>query len=128
MDTLLQIGILCLIASLFAALLKKTNPDMALLLILAVCVAALAALCRAAVDIADRGAALLSGLGLDDSVFLPMLKTLAIAIVSKLGGELCRDAGQNAAASLVETAGAFGAVLCAMPLLVSVWDVLRDLL
>ena len=56
-----------------------------------------------------------------------MVKTLGIALVSRLGTEICRDAGQGAMAAVLETAGAFGAVLVSLPLVRAAWELLRSL-
>ena len=46
MDTAARIVAVCLVGALLAVLLKKTSPDMALLLALAVCLGVLAALTK----------------------------------------------------------------------------------
>ena len=49
----------------------------------------------------------------------PVLKCAAVAIVTKLSAELCRDASQGAAAGAVELAGTVCALSIAMPLVMS---------
>ena len=49
-------------------------------------------------------------------------------IIIRVGTELCKDAGENAMASLVEMTGAFGAVLVAIPLFQAAWEMLRALI
>lgn len=61
-------------------------------------------------------------------LFVPLLKTLAIAVVSKTCGDVCRDTGQSAIAGLIELAGTVSALLCALPLLGLVWDMMQELL
>ena len=65
--------------------------------------------------------------GLLPELFTPLLKTAAIALISRIGSDLCRDAGESAMASLVETAGAFGAILVSLPLMEAVWEMLQVL-
>ena len=45
-----------------------------------------------------------------------------------MGGNLCRDAGESALASVVETAGTLCALLAALPLLRAVLDMLLELM
>ena len=66
--------------------------------------------------------------GLPTDLFLPLVKTVGIALVSRTGSDLCRDAGESAMASLVETAGAVTAILVSLPLFQAAWDMLRGLL
>ena len=127
MDTAVRITAVCLVGALLAALLKKTSPDTALLLALAVCVAVLTALCRGLEDVLSLLRQLLEG-GLSTELFVPLLKTVAIALVSRTGGALCRDAGEGAMAGLVEMAGAFAAILVALPLFRAAWRMLEGLL
>lgn len=128
MDTAVRITAVCLVGALLAALLKKTSPDTALLLALAVCVAVLAALCRGLEDVLSLLRQLLEWGGLSAELFVPLLKTVAIALVSRTGGALCRDAGEGAMAGLVEMAGAFAAILVALPLFRAAWRMLEGLL
>ena len=64
----------------------------------------------------------------DAALFRPLIKTTGIAIVSRLGSDLCRDAGEGAMASLVEMAGSFSAILVALPLFETVWEMLQTML
>ena len=100
----------------------------ALLLALAVCVAVLAALARGLEEVTDFLRELLDWGGLSMELFTPLLKTVAIALVSRTGGALCRDAGEGAMAGLVEIAGAFAALLVSLPLFRAAWQMLEGLL
>ena len=111
-----------------AVLLKRTNPDMALLLALAVCGAALLLLAEPLEEIRDFLTQLAGGGQLPAELFAPLVKTVGVALVSRTGSDLCRDAGEGAMASLVETAGAVIAILVSLPLFQAAWDMLRGLL
>lgn len=128
MDTSLKITAVCLVGALLATLLKKTSPPMGLLVSVALCVAVLAVL----LGLLGECTAFLQQLtelgGLSMELFVPLIKTVAIALISRLGGALCRDAGESAAASLVEVAGAFAAILVSLPLFTAAWELLEGLL
>ena len=121
----MRLSALCLTGALLAVLLKRTNPDMALLLALAICGAVLFLLAEPLGDfftqLSDWG-------GLPTELFAPLVKTVGIALVSRTGSDLCKDAGEGAMASLVETAGAVTAILVSLPLFQAAWDMLRSLL
>ncbi len=107
-------------SSVVGLLLRKNSPELALLL---------GALTAALVLIASAG--FLDGMrelreqvrrmteGSELSV-APVLKCLAISIVTRFSTELCRDSGQNAAAAAMELAGCACAMSTVMPLLLSV--------
>ena len=66
-------------------------------------------------------------IGLSPAVLAPVLKTVGIAILTRIAAELCRDAGEGGIASFVETAGAAMALCVSVPLLRSVLDTLSGL-
>ena len=98
--------------------------------------AAAVAVCGAAALAAVRGVRevwafledLLAAVEISSTLFLPLLKTAGIAVVTRIGADLCRDAGESAVASAVEMAGAMGALLAVLPLMQAAWEVLRSLL
>lgn len=119
---------LCLIGALLAVLLKRTNPDMALLLAAAVCGAALLLLTEPLEEIRDVFQQLADGGQLPVELFTPLVKTVGIALISRTGSDLCRDAGEGAMGSLIETAGAVTAILVSLPLFQAAWELLCSLL
>ena len=128
METAAKIAAVCLLGALLTALLKKTSPDTALLLALAVCVVVLTALARGLEEVISFLRELLDWGGLSVELFAPLLKTVAIALISRVGGALFRDAGEGAMASLVEIAGAFAAILVSLPLFRAAWRMLEELM
>lgn len=118
---------LCVTGALLAVLLKRTNPDMALLLALAVCGAALLLLAEPLEEIRDFLTQLADGGQLPAELFAPLVKTVGVALVSRTGSDLCRDAGESAIGSVLETAGAVAAIVVSLPLFRSAWELLRSL-
>lgn len=119
MELVFKAAAAALTASAAALLIKRTNPEISLLL--GACTAALIAI--AAMGFA-KGLRELSDAvkTISDSSAVytaPVLKCAAVAIVTKLASELCRDASQGAAASAVELAGTVCALSIAMPLVMS---------
>ena len=98
METVIRLCALCLTGALLAVLLKRTNPDIALLLAVAVCGAALLLLAEPLGQVRDLFTQLLDWGGLPTDLFLPLVKTVGIALVSRTGSDLCRDAGESAMA------------------------------
>ena len=124
METVVQIAAVCLAAAILGAVLRQHSPETAAVLGLAVCAVVGVLLLRGLAEVLDMLAA--AG-GLPEGLFTPLVKTLGIALVSRLGGEICRDAGQGAMAAVLDTAGAFGAVLVSLPLVRAAWELLRTL-
>ena len=59
---------------------------------------------------------------------IKIMKILGIALVARLGGQLCRDAGESALAAGLETAGGVCSMLAALPLLERALSLLEELM
>ena len=110
-----------LLASVLGLLIRRHNPEGALLLGAACAIGILAA----SIGILDGFSALRKLIrqstgGEGERYLSPILKCLAISIVSRFAADSCRDASQNAAASAVEFAGAVCSLGTVTPLLLSV--------
>ena len=66
--------------------------------------------------------------GLSPAVLDPVIKTVGIAILTRISAEVCRDAGERGVAASVETAGAVLALWVALPLLRAVLETVTGLL
>ena len=128
MDTVWRILAIVLIAAVIVTLLKKTSPDMAYLLTLAVCGVAIFFFAEFAEQIIQSFQRVFAVISIPDEIFLPLVKMIAIAIMTKIGSDICRDAGESAFGNLVETAGALTAILLSMPLFSAAWELLQELL
>ncbi len=118
------VAILCAACSL---LIKAKNPEYSFVLstICAVCV------CAAAVgmiaSLADFVSGIIKDSGLPSEVFVPIIKCVGIAVLTKLVCNLCKDAGQNGTSSAVEYLGSAAMVYTAMPLLGTLLKTLEGL-
>lgn len=125
MDTIVRIVGLCLAVTVVATLLRRDSPELSLVLAVAAALLGGALLLDAALDIAALGDELVALTGLSPSVFTPLIKVTAIALIVRVGGALCADAGQSALARIMDAAGAVCALGCALPLLRAVVDLIR---
>lgn len=128
MEQVFQITAICVIGALLAVVVKRGSPELALLLTLGAAVAVLLFLVGALKELMTFLSELGERSGVSRQLFLPLYKTVGIALVVKVGGELCRDAGESALAAVVEMAGAICALLVALPLLRAVLSLLLELM
>lgn len=124
----MRLTALCLVGAVLAALLRRTSGEMALLLALAICGAVAALLLEPLEQLMLFWEDAAAWGELPVQLFRPLVKTVAIALVCRTGSDLCRDAGENAIASAMETAGALSAIVVSLPLFQSAWELLRSLL
>lgn len=128
MELSIQAAVLCVTAALLAMVVRRGSPETALLLPLGAAVAVLLSLAGSLTALMDLLGRLVEESGLSRELFIPLYKTIGIALVVKLGGGLCRDAGESALSSVVETAGAVCALIAALPLLRAVLALLLELM
>ena len=125
MELIFRMAAAAILGSCAALLLRRSNPELGLpfsAAVCALCFFAAASLLRPVLELL-REASELSGL--DAAWFLPVLKCVAIGLISKTASDLCRDAGQSAMAGAVETGGAIAALWTALPLLRTLLGMVR---
>ena len=128
MEQVIQITALCMVGALLALVVRRGNPEQALLLVLGCVVLALLSLVGSIRELLEFLAELGERSGVARELFVPLYKTVGIALIVKLGGEVCRDAGEAALAAALETAGSICALLIALPLLRAVLSMLLELI
>lgn len=128
MEQAFQATALCLVGALLAVVVRRGSPELSLLLTLGAAVAVLLSLAGALEELMAFFSELGERSGVSQRLLTPLYKTVGIALVVKVGGELCRDAGESALSSVVETAGAVCALLAALPLLRTVLSMLLELM
>ena len=127
MTALVQAAALGLVGAVLALLLKKSAPELALALSLAICViaaglaAGLFAQMKEIIDLAREQT------GLSPAIVSPVFKCVGVGVVTRLAADLCKDAGQGAVASAVELCGTGCAIVTAMPLLRSLLQMIGEI-
>ena len=128
MEDMLRVAALAVAAALCAVVVRKNVREIGIV----VALAAGAVILTVSLDAIGSVRALMDRLGelagLSPAVLAPVLKTVGIAIVTKVAAEVCRDAGEGGIASFVEIAGAALALLTALPLLEAVLNTITGLL
>ena len=127
MDAVIKVAALALVAALCTLIIKSKNSEQAFLLGTATAVIICLASMKLLGDIIDFVKELVSLSNISHAVFLPVLKCMGIAVITKLVCELCKDAGQAGIASAAEYTGAVAAVYTALPLLRTTLDLLVNL-
>ena len=128
MEQVFQAAALCLIGALLAVVVRRGSPELALLLALGAAAAVLVSLAGTVEELMRFLRELGERSGVPEQLFVPLYKTIGIALVVRVGGELCRDAGESALAAALETAGALCALLASLPLLRAVLTLLLELM
>ena len=128
MEAMVKLAAVGVTAVVLSAVLKKNTPELALLLVLA------AGLWMLALTAEGLGAAaalmeeLAGQAGLSEALLGPVVKTVALSILTRLTAEVCRSAGESGTAAFVETAGAALALVAAIPLVRAVAQMMGEML
>ncbi len=125
---MMALGALGVAAALCAVVVRQKAPELAVVLVMAGCVLLLWETLPVLGTIRDVLEELADLAALSPQVLRPMLQTVGLAVVTRLAGSLCRDAGESGLAAFVELAGAAAAVLVALPLLKMVLQLVGELL
>ena len=128
MELAIQAAGACVVCALLAVVVRRGSPETALLLAVAAAVVVLLAVGQALGEVTGFLTELGERSGVSPELFVPLYKAVGIALVVRVGGSLCRDAGESALASVVETAGAVCALVVSLPLLRAVVSLLLELM
>ena len=128
MESVVRLAAAAVAAALCAVVVKQHAREVGAVLALAAEALLLGAALGAIEEVRALADELGELIGLSPAVLAPVLKTVGIAILTRIAAELCRDAGEGGIAAAAETAGAAAAVLAALPLLRAVLSTITGLL
>lgn len=128
MGDALKITAVAVAAAVCAVVVKKNAREVGLLLSLTAGALLLSMVLGAVESVRALMDELGEAAGLSPAVLAPVIKTVGIAILTRIAAEVCRDAGESGIAAFVETAGAALALAVALPLLRAVLDTIMGLL
>ncbi|HIX90600.1 MAG TPA: stage III sporulation AC/AD family protein [Candidatus Agathobaculum pullicola] len=126
MNSLIAACGLVLLVLVLSMTLKKDAPAIAFLLTLTAGVLILLRAFALVGGTMQRFSGLLAQGGITQSLYLPVLKTVGVAVVVRIMSALCRDSGQSALAAKLEIMGAILALSMCLPLLEQVLELVTD--
>lgn len=127
MELIIKSAVAAVVAAVVSLVIKKSNPELSLMLGVLAAAVALYYGCRAIEPVLDMIREFSQSAALSSSFYTPVLKCLGIGIVTQIGSSICKDAGQAAAATGVELCGTAAAVLCTLPLVRSILSMIGEL-
>ena len=128
MDLMVKVAAGAITAAVLGVVLRKNTPELALLLALAAglwMVALVADGLGAVVALMEELTSLAS---LSEELREPVVKTVALSILTRLTAEVCKSAGEGGVAAFVETAGTVLALVVALPLVRAVVLMMTEML
>ncbi len=125
---ILQVVALGLIVAVFAVLLRRERPEMALILALGfgvivflMVLTKLGAIITVFQDVSQRAQ-------VDELYLTTLLKILGIAYIAEFGAQVCRDSGEGTVANKIELAGKVLIMILALPIFAAILEAIMRLL
>lgn len=125
---ILQVVALGLVVAVFAVLLRRDRPELALVLALGfgviifiLVLGKLGAIITVFQDVTQRAQ-------VDELYLVTLLKILGIAYIAEFGAQVCRDSGEGTVASKIELAGKVLILIMALPIFAAILEVIVRLL
>ena len=128
MEEVLKVAAIAVAAALCAVVVKKNAQEVGVVLALAAGALILTLSLGAVEGVRELMDDLAGTAGLSPAVLAPVIKTVGIAILTRIAAEVCRDARESGIAAFVEVSGAALSLFVALPLLRAVLDTVMGLL
>ena len=128
MELMVKVAAVAVTAAVLGSVLRKNAPEFALVLGLCAGLWMLAAVADGLGAVVALMEELAFAAGLSDELLQPVVKTVALAILTRVTAEICRTAGEGGVAAFVETAGTVLAIVVALPLVRAVTMLMTEIL
>lgn len=128
MQAVVKIVLIAVIAVTANLIIKQSRPEYAVFVQLAALIAVFASVINAISSITDYVGQIAPSYASQAGYITLLIKALAIAVVSKIGADICRDSGSGALAFAVETAANAAILLVCMPMLRLLAEIINNLL
>lgn len=128
MTILIKAAAIGISGAILCLLLKKTAPELGLMLSIAVSILAASLGAQLLEEIMALLTLIREEAELSAAMVSPVMKCVAIGVVTRLTVDMCKDAGQGAVASAVELCGTACALTAALPLVRTLLQMISEML
>ena len=128
MEVMVRVAAVAVTAAVLGAVLRKNTPELSLLLALAAGIWMLSLTANALGSALELLKELTALTGVEEELLRPVVKTVAISLITRLTAEVCRGTGEGGVAAFVETAGTVLALGVSLPMIRAVMILMGELL
>lgn len=128
MENVIKIAVIAVAGALCVVVVKKQAPEIGIVLGVLTGVIVLLFAIPYIKSIIELMKQLAEAANISSAVLTPVIKTIGIAVITKLAAEICKDAKEGGIASFVETSGAAMALVVCAPLIKTVLDMVCEML
>ncbi len=123
-----KLVLFCIVVCLVIIILKENFKPGALLLTVCACASLFFIFAGIFASIKDKMGVFDAVSGVDAQGISIIFKTLMVAYLTSFGSDICTDAGQKAVANALETAGKAIMMSMALPMLIGIFESVRDII
>jgi len=128
MEAMARVAAVAVTAAVLGAVLRKNVPEFSLLLALGAGLWMLSLTANALAAALALLKELTELTGVEEELLRPVVKTVAVSLVTRLTAEVCRGTGESGIAAFVETAGTVLALGLSLPMIRAVIILMGELL
>jgi len=128
MEAMARVAAVAVTAAVLGAVLRKNVPEFSLLLALGAVLWMLSLTANALAAALALLKELTELTGVEEELLRPVVKTVAVSLVTRLTAEVCRGTGESGIAAFVETAGTVLALGLSLPMIRAVIILMGELL
>jgi stage III sporulation protein AD len=125
---ILQVVALGLVVAVFAVLLRRERPEMAMMLALGFGVIVFLMVLNKLGAIITVFEDVTRSAQVDELYLTTLLKILGIAYIAEFGAQVCRDSGEGTVANKIELAGKVLIMILALPIFAAILEAIMRLL
>lgn len=128
MELMVRAAVVAVTAAVLGAVLRRHTPELSLLLVLAAGLWIVGLCANALYAVMELLEELSALTGVGDELLYPVIKTVALSLLTRVTAELCRGAGEGGMAAFVELAGTVFALGVSLPLVRAVMILMGEML
>ena len=110
-----QIGLMGIVAAILAVFIKKERGELAILIAIASCVVIFFYIISQLHLVLEFLEELLDMIAIEETYYLQLLKMLGVAYAAEFASSICKDAGQQSIASMIELFAKMSIVALSIP-------------
>ena len=128
MNLFLKLIFVCIAGVVLCLLVKKNSPEIALAISICIVLVCLTVIIRIAKALDSQFHTIEAFTYLSIEAFVPIIKCIAISVITQISCAICKDAGQTAVAYGLDFTGTIVLVLCMMPLINKLFQLVGGIL
>lgn len=118
---------LCIVAAAISVVLRQYKPEYALLVSLGTGIAILLMVVGAFQPLLDQLEKVVAMTQMPEEYLQILFKSLGVCMITQIASDVCKDAGESAISTKVETAGRIAVLLISLPLFEKVLSIAQSL-